>query len=58
MHPISLVIDADFDDSADVDVKNIPHRVIRPISVVSDSDFDDRKHSQSKHYRGFHRGDR
>ena len=26
MHPISLVSDADFDESADVVVKNIPNR--------------------------------
>ena len=37
MHPISLVSDAEFDDTADVDGE---------------------KHSQSKHHRGFHRGDR
>ena len=37
MHPISLVSDADFDDSTDVDGE---------------------KHSQSKHHRGFHKGDR
>ena len=39
-------------------------RVMHPISLVNDADFDDNadvageKHSQSKHHRGFHRGDR